>query len=92
MVTKEDVERVAENARIDLEDEEAEEFTEEFEEILEIFSKLEEIDTEDVEAAFHPVDTEPESRDDEVEETLDKEQVFANTENKEDGFFKGPPV
>jgi aspartyl-tRNA(Asn)/glutamyl-tRNA(Gln) amidotransferase subunit C len=92
MVTREDVEKVAENARIDLEDEEAEEFTEEFEEILDTFSKLEEVDTEDTEPAFHPVDTDPESREDEKEDTLDKEEVFRNTENTEDGYFKGPPV
>ena len=90
MVETEDVEDIAENARINLEDGEAEKFSEEFENILSTFEKLEEIETDDVEPAFHPTDTEPETREDEVEETLDKDQVFRNTENEEEGFFKGP--
>lgn len=90
MVDTEDVEDIAENARINLEDGEAEKFSKEFENILSTFEKLEEIETEDVEPAFHPTETEPETREDEVEETLDKDQVFQNTENQEEGFFKGP--
>lgn len=90
MVETEDVEDIAENARINLEDGEAEKFSKEFEKILSTFEKLEDIETEDVEPAFHPTETEPETREDEVEETLDKDQVFRNTENEEEGFFKGP--
>lgn len=90
MVDVEQVQKVAENARINIDDEEAEEFAEEFESILEMFDKLDEIDTEEVEPAFHPVDVEPETREDEEGETLDREEVFRNTENEEDGFFKGP--
>lgn len=92
MVKVEKVEQVAENARITLEEDEAEQFAEEFEDILEIFNKLDEIDTEDVEPAFHPIDTDSKTREDVEEETLDKEEVFQNTENKEDGYFKGPNV
>jgi aspartyl-tRNA(Asn)/glutamyl-tRNA(Gln) amidotransferase subunit C len=90
MVDAEEVKRVASNARINVEVEEAESFAEEFENILEMFETLDEIDTEDVEPAFHPVDTGSESRKDEKEETLEKEEVFQNTLNEEQGFFKGP--
>lgn len=90
MVDVDEVKRVAENSRIEIDDEEAENFAEEFENILEIFDKLDEIDTEDVEPAFHPIDVKPETREDNIEETLEKEEVFKNTDNEEDGFFKGP--
>lgn len=90
MVDADKVQEVAENARISIDDEEASEFAKEFDEVLEMFEKLEEVDTEDVEPAFHPVDVEPETRKDEKEETLKKEEVFRNTENNEEGFFKGP--
>lgn len=90
MVDAEDVKKVAENARIKVEDEEAEEFAEDFEDILEMFETLDEIDTSDVEPAFHPVETESRSREDETEETLNKDQVFQNTENEEEEYFKGP--
>ncbi len=90
MVDTEEVEEVAENARIELEEGEAEEFAEEFEDILEMFETLDDVGTEDVEPSFHPVEVSPTTREDEVEETLDENQVFKNTDNEEDGFFKGP--
>lgn len=90
MVDIETVQKVADNARIKLDEEEAEEFREDFENILEKFSSLDEVDTEDVEPSFHPVEVDSKTREDEVEETLDKEEVFQNTENDEDNFFKGP--
>lgn len=90
MVDVDEVKRVAENSRIEIDEEEAEEFAEEFENILEMFDKLDEIDTEDVDPAFHPIEVETETREDKVEETLDREEVFKNTDNEEDGFFKGP--
>ncbi|QKQ98423.1 Asp-tRNA(Asn)/Glu-tRNA(Gln) amidotransferase subunit GatC [Candidatus Nanohaloarchaea archaeon] len=90
MVDIETVKKVADNARIKLEDGEAEEFKEDFDNILEKFSSLDEVDTEDVEPAFHPVDVDSKTRKDEEEETLDREEVFRNTENEEEGHFKGP--
>jgi len=90
MVDADKVQEVAENSRINITDDEASEFAEEFDEVLEMFEKLEEVDTEDVEPAFHPVDVEPETRSDEKEDTLEKEEVFRNTQNEENGFFKGP--
>ena len=92
MVDAEKVEEVAENARINLEEDEAEKFAQEFENILEVFDKLDKIDTDDVEPAFHPIDTDSETRGDLKEETLDREEVFQNTDNEEEGYFKGPSV
>lgn len=87
---KEEVEQVASNARVNLEDEEAEGLADDFREILEMFETLDDIDTKGTEPSFHPVDIENNSRSDKKEETLEKAQVFQNTENEEDGFFKGP--
>lgn len=90
MVERSDVKRAASNARIKLSDAEVEDFTEEFETILEQFEKIQQVDTEEVEPAFHPVDVEPEKREDKVEESISQEEAFANTENVEDDKFKGP--
>lgn len=87
---KEEIEEVASNARINLEDKEAEGLASDFEEILEMFKTLDDIDTEDVEPSFHPVEVEDSSRPDEKEDSLEQGQVFQNTGNEEDGFFKGP--
>lgn len=90
MVDIETVQKVADNARIKLDEEEAEDFREDFENILEKFSSLDEVDTEDVEPSFHPVEVDSKTREDEVENTLEKDEVFQNTENDEENFFKGP--
>lgn len=90
MVDADKVREVAENARVNISGDEASEFAGEFDEVLEMFEKLEEVDTEDVEPAFHPIEVEPETRSDEKENTLEKDEVFQNTENQEEGFFKGP--
>lgn len=90
MADKEEVEQVAENARLDLTSEELEGFSNDFDKVLEMFQKIEEVNTEDTEPAFHPVDVESETRKDEVEESLSNQEVFANTDNEEDNKFKGP--
>lgn len=92
MVSTEEVQKVAENARISLDDEEVEKFSEEFEEVLDSFESLQEVDTEDVEPAFHPVEVDEETRGDQVEESISREEAFRNTGNVEDNMFKGPGV
>ena len=87
---KEEVEKVADNARLKLDEEETENMAKDFEDILEMFETLDNIDTEDVEPSFHPVETESRTREDNVKKSLDKEEVFQNTENEDSGYFKGP--
>ncbi len=85
---KEEIRKVAENSRIKLDEEDVEGLEKDFNEILEMFEKLDEIDTSDTEASFHPVEVKSETRKDKVEDSIDN--PFENTENVEDGFFKGP--
>lgn len=90
MVDEKDVERVADNARLNLKEEEKSRFADEFEKILDTFKSLAKVDTEEVEPSFHPIDINPKSREDKVEESLGHEEVFQNTENEEENHFKGP--
>ena len=85
---KDEIRDVAENARIKLDKSELEGLVKDFDEVLEMFDTLDETDTEDVEPSFHPSETESRTRKDRVEETV--ENPFENTENTEEGFFKGP--
>lgn len=87
---EEEVERVAFNARLKIEEREG--IIGDFGDILDWFSEIEEEETEGVEPAFHPIDLEDELRGDEVEGTLDREEALENTEHEEDGFFKGPKI
>lgn len=88
----EEVERVAFTARLELEDYEKKKFEGEFEDLLDWFSKIDEVETENVEPAFHPIDFENEMRSDEIEDTLSQKEALENTEHEEDGLFKGPKI
>lgn len=87
---KEEVKKVAKNARLKLDKDETEEMADDFEDILEMFETLDDINTDDVEASFHPVETESRTREDVKNESLAQKETFQNTENEEEGFFKGP--
>ena len=84
------VKRVAENARLKLTDEEISNFTEQLTEILKTFKKLDEVDTEDVKASFHPQEIKNVYRNDKAEEW--KWQPLSNSRHKEDKYFKGPKI
>ncbi len=90
MVSAEEIRDVAENARLNLTDEEVEQLEEDFEDILGAFSTLDDIDTGGVEPSLHPIEIEREPREDEEEESLSQEESLSNTENTEKGYFKGP--
>ncbi len=85
---KDEIQNVADNARIKLDKSELEALVEDFDEVIDMFSKLDTIDTDEVEPSFHPSETKSKTRKDKVEETV--ENPFENTENTEDRFFKGP--
>ena len=86
-VTDEQVRQVADLARVDLTDEEVEEFAEQFEAVLADFETLDEVPE---------VESEPDlvnvMRADEVEEGLTQEEALSNAAETEDGYFKGPRV
>jgi len=86
-VDADEVQHVADLARVDLADDEREEFTEQFADILDYFEALDEVPE---------VDSDPElvnvMRADEVDESLSQEEALRNAPETEDGFFKGPSV
>lgn len=90
MVSEDEIRRAAENARLDLTDEEVSALAEDLEDILDAFETLDEIDTDGVEPAFHPIDIDADTREDVEDECLSQEEALANAENTEDGYFKGP--
>ena len=82
-----EVEHVAELARVDLDDDEIDQFVDQFAEILEYFEALDEVpETEREEELVNVM------RPDEVEEGLSQTEALSNAEKTEDGFFTGPKV
>jgi aspartyl-tRNA(Asn)/glutamyl-tRNA(Gln) amidotransferase subunit C len=86
-VDPEEVRHVASLARVDLDDEAADEFAEQFADILEYFETLDEVP--EVEAEPDLVNV---MREDEVHDGLSQEEALRNAEETEDGYFKGPNV
>ncbi|WP_440991228.1 Asp-tRNA(Asn)/Glu-tRNA(Gln) amidotransferase subunit GatC [Haloarchaeobius baliensis] len=85
--TPDDVRHVAELARVDLDEDEVDEFADQFADILDYFDALDEVPTVEREADLVNV-----MRPDEVREGLTQEEALANAAETEEGYFKGPNV
>ena len=86
------IEKVAQNARLKLTKKEIEEITPQLSEILQAFSKLDELDTENVNPSFQPIKLKNVLREDKEKQSLTQEEILSNTKHKKDGFFKCPKV
>jgi aspartyl-tRNA(Asn)/glutamyl-tRNA(Gln) amidotransferase subunit C len=86
-VDTDEVAHIANLARIDLDEDEAELFVEQFADILSYCETIEEVPE---------IEDDPEltnvMRSDEIEACLDPEDALGNAEETEDGYFKGPRV
>ena len=89
-INKELVERIANNAKLNLTDKEKDRFSNELKEIIDAFSKLDEVDTKDVDISLQPVELKNSLREDKSKECLSQEEALSLTEHKKDGYFKGP--
>lgn len=86
-VDSEDIHHIAELARIDIDEEDADTFADQLDDVLDYFASLEEIPDVDREAELTNV-----MRTDEVRDSLTQEEALKNAEETEDGYFKGPNV
>lgn len=90
MVGRDTIRQVADSARLEVDEDDIDRLQEELEAILDAFESLDEVDTDGVEPAFHPVELPSRERADEPEESLSQEEAVSNTDNTEDGYFIGP--
>lgn len=84
------IKRIAELARINLTEKEIKKFKPELKEILDDFSKLDEVNTSNTKPSFQPVELKNILREDNIEPCLSQEKALENSQNKKDGYFKGP--
>ncbi|MBW2999227.1 Asp-tRNA(Asn)/Glu-tRNA(Gln) amidotransferase subunit GatC [Candidatus Woesearchaeota archaeon] len=89
-INKELIRKVAENARLELSEQEIKLFLPQFKEIIDAFAKLDEVDVSKLKPSFQPVELKNVLREDSVEESLTQEKALSNTEHKKDNYFKGP--
>jgi aspartyl-tRNA(Asn)/glutamyl-tRNA(Gln) amidotransferase subunit C len=92
MIAREDVEHVAELARLELTSAEKEQFIAQLNSILTYIEKLNELDTRDVEPTSHVLPMSNVFRDDEVRPSMDRTEVLRNAPEESHFFFKVPRI
>jgi len=91
-IEKKEVEYVARLARLKLNEEEVEKFGRQLGQILKYVEKLNELNTKDVEPAFHTVPLQNVMRKDEVKDSLPVKDALANAPATKGNYFKVPRI
>ena len=91
-ITREEVLHVARLARLELTDDEVEQFQEQLSAILEAVSKVSELDLSDVPPTAHPLEIPNAWAEDEPVPCLPVDDVFANAPDRDGDLFKMPPA
>ncbi|GED30297.1 Asp-tRNA(Asn)/Glu-tRNA(Gln) amidotransferase subunit GatC [Brevibacillus centrosporus] len=91
-ITRKEVEHVANLARLQLTEDEAERYTKDLNAILEFAAKLNELDTFNVAPTSHATDVKNVMREDVNRPSLPREEVLKNAPDHEEGQFKVPAV
>ena len=91
-ITREEVEKVAHLARLDLEETELQSVTGQMDAILAYVEKLNELNTDDIVPTAHAVPMENAFRDDIIKPSLPIEKVLQNAPDATEDAFKVPQV
>jgi aspartyl-tRNA(Asn)/glutamyl-tRNA(Gln) amidotransferase subunit C len=91
-ISKEDVAHVARLARLALTEDELERFTGQLGAVLEHAGDVEALDTAGVPPTAHPLPIRNVLRDDELEPSLDREEVLSQAPSVEDHKFRVPRI
>jgi aspartyl-tRNA(Asn)/glutamyl-tRNA(Gln) amidotransferase subunit C len=92
MLTRDDIRKVANLARLEFSEQELVEFTDQLGKIVTFVEQLSEVDTTGIEPLAHPLDLHSVLREDCWAEGISRESALANSPNHDDQFFLVPPV
>lgn len=92
MIDREQVQKVANLARLQLTAEEEEQFATQMSSILEYFEQLSELDTDEVPPTTRAIDTSNVTRPDEVHPYPDREEILKEAPEQDGDFFKVPQI
>ena len=92
MISKKDVEYVANLSRISLDEKQLRRLTKQLEDIIKFVDKLKKVDIANCEAMSHALHLTNVFREDEVKPSLPISEVIKNEEIKEGNFFRVPRV
>jgi aspartyl-tRNA(Asn)/glutamyl-tRNA(Gln) amidotransferase subunit C len=91
-IDQEQVRKVTKLSRLDLTEQEVQEFTGQLGAILEYVEKMNELDTSNVEPLAHCLPISNVFRQDCVKDSLGTEKVLANAPERDGAFFKVPKI
>jgi len=91
-LTIEQVEHIARLARLDLSEEEKEQFRGQLSQILDHFAQLQELDTQEISPTFRVLDSASPLRLDQARSGLSTQEALRNAPESEDNQFRVPPV
>lgn len=91
-ITKEQVEHIAELARLEIKDDEIEMYTKQLEKIVGLVENLSAVDTENIKPTYHVLDLVNVFREDLAKKGLAREEVLKNAYETEAGQFKVPTI
>jgi len=92
IIKREDVEYLSKLARIELTEEEKTKFEKELEKIVEYVSKLNEVNTDNVEPCYHVGKIKNVFREDIPSDFPSKEEIIKNAPQREKNLFKVPRI
>ena len=91
-VTKNDVKKIAELARLEFTETELENYTTEMNKMLDYVDKLNELNTQNVQPLSHPIENTNVFREDEVKQSTNRVEALKNAPDKSSEHFKVPKV
>lgn len=91
-VTKDDVKKIAELARLEFDENELNDYTKEMNKILEYVEKLNKLDTTNVKPLSHPIENENIFREDILKKSTSTIEALKNAPDKTSEYFKVPKV
>jgi len=91
-ISKDDVKKIADLARLDLTEAEIEKYQAQLEQILDYVQKLNELDTENTEPTYTVHQADHHLREDKVKPSLPREKVMENAPAHSHGFVRVPKV
>ncbi|WP_339217030.1 Asp-tRNA(Asn)/Glu-tRNA(Gln) amidotransferase subunit GatC [Ornithinibacillus sp. FSL M8-0202] len=91
-INKEQVKHVANLARLEILEQEAEMFTEQLSSIIKFAEQLNEIDTDGIEPTTHVLDLKNVMRKDEPRQWITREDALKNAPDQQDGQFRVPSI
>ncbi|MEM9538994.1 MAG: Asp-tRNA(Asn)/Glu-tRNA(Gln) amidotransferase subunit GatC [Cyanobacteria bacterium P01_E01_bin.42] len=92
MLDREQVQKVAHLARLELTEAEEESFTRQLSSILEYFEQLSELDTNNIEPTTRAIKTSNITRPDTLNPSLEQEEMLSAAPDRSDRFFQVPQI